>query len=184
MLGASGASHDFDVPMRHPTNVRTNTRDDIVPNETIAGVLSRHFRTARVFVMHRMHYIGCAIAPFETIEEACAYTAFQLNDFSRNSMQEKHGGGQHMTMTTSTMATLTDGASRGSTEPSGSGVIRRIEAEYREMPGLRLTLPQASRLWGLNVGQSERLLSELVDEGFLMRDMSGAYRRRGCPRCS
>jgi Fic family protein len=89
-----------------------------------------------------------------------------------------------MTMTTSTMTTPTDGASRGPTDPSGAGVIRRIEAEYREMPGLRLTTPQASRLWGLNPGQSERLLSELVDEGFLMRDTRGAYRRRGCPRCS
>jgi hypothetical protein len=89
-----------------------------------------------------------------------------------------------MTMITSTIATPTDGASRGSTDPSGAAVIQRIEAEYREMPGLRLTLPQASRLWGLNPGQSARLLSELVNEGFLMRDTRGAYRRCDCPRCS
>ena len=103
---------------------------------------------------------------------------------------EKHGivrsGRQRIILTKphALVATPADGASRGSTDPSRAGVIRRIEAEYREIPGLRLTTPQASRLWGLNPGQSDRLLSELVDEGFLMRDTRGAYRRRGCPRCS
>ena len=32
---------------------------------------------------------------------------------------------------------------------------RRVESEYREMPGLRLTLPQAARLWGLERGTCE-----------------------------
>jgi hypothetical protein len=50
------------------------------------------------------------------------------------------------------------------------------------MAGLRL--PQAARFWGMNVGQSERLLSEVIERGFLMRDMKGASRRRGYPRCS
>jgi hypothetical protein len=59
---------------------------------------------------------------------------------------------------------------------------RRIRAEYLEMPGLTLTLPQACRLWCLSPAQSERLLSELVDGGFLVRDARGAYCRRGSPR--
>ena len=69
-------------------------------------------------------------------------------------------------------------------EKSAQPVERRIQAEYLEMPGLTLTASQAARLWGLTGPQSERLLSELIDGGFLMRDARGRYRRRGCPRCS
>jgi Fic family protein len=64
------------------------------------------------------------------------------------------------------------------------GLAQRIRAEFLEMPGLTLTVPQAARLWNLNVTQSQRLLSELVGAGFLVQDSKGAYRRRGCPRCS
>lgn len=72
-----------------------------------------------------------------------------------------------------------------SVEASRSDTLRaRIEAEYREMPGLTLTLSQASRLWGLTAPHLERLMSALVDEGFLRRDARGAYRRNGAPRCS
>ena len=87
-------------------------------------------------------------------------------------------------MTTIALAPPTDGQSAEPGEPADSNWIGRIEAEFQEMPGLRLTLSQASRLWSLNLGQSERLLSELVHEGFLMRDVRGAYRRRGCPKCA
>jgi Fic family protein len=53
------------------------------------------------------------------------------------------------------------------------------------MPGLILTLPQASRLWSVTASQAKAALTELVDGGFLMRDPKGVYRRRGaCPRCS
>jgi len=30
-------------------------------------------------------------------------------------------------------------------------LLLRVEGEYREMPGLSLTVPQAERLWGLDV---------------------------------
>jgi Fic family protein len=60
----------------------------------------------------------------------------------------------------------------------------RIKAEFLEMPGLTLTVQQACRLWSLSPAQSERLLSDLVDRGFLVRDPRGAYRRGGCPRCA
>ena len=69
-------------------------------------------------------------------------------------------------------------------DSSASSVVQRIRGEYLEMPGLTLTVRQAARLWGLEVPQSQRLLSELVDSRFLVTDASGAYRRRGCPRCS
>ena len=65
-----------------------------------------------------------------------------------------------------------------------SSIVQRIRGEYTEMPGLTLTVRQAARLWGMGIPQSQRLLSELVDSRFLVADASGAYRRRGCPRCS
>lgn len=75
-------------------------------------------------------------------------------------------------------------SSHANTVSGESAIAARIEAEYLEMPGLRLTLPQAARLWGLDTGQSAQLLGELTGAGFLVRDASGAYRRRGCPRCT
>jgi hypothetical protein len=66
-------------------------------------------------------------------------------------------------------------------EPSDaltSNAIERIRAEYVEMPGLSVTLPQAARLWGLSPPRSERLLSTLVDSGFLQCNRKGLYRRR------
>jgi hypothetical protein len=41
--------------------------------------------------------------------------------------------------------------------------IERIDSEYREMPGLRLTLAQAARLWGLQAPQCRALLGALVE---------------------
>jgi hypothetical protein len=52
-----------------------------------------------------------------------------------------------------------------------------IKAEYLEMPGLSLTTTQAQRLWGLDGESAGRLLTILVDEGFLRRTVAGAYTR-------
>jgi hypothetical protein len=43
----------------------------------------------------------------------------------------------------------------------------RVRGEYREMPGLRLTVPQAARLFNLEPAQCERLLEALVTDGAL-----------------
>lgn len=43
----------------------------------------------------------------------------------------------------------------------------RIQAEFAEMPGLRLTLPQASRLFNLERTLCERVLETLVDKRVL-----------------
>ncbi|HET7699007.1 MAG TPA: hypothetical protein VFK57_25030 [Vicinamibacterales bacterium] len=43
----------------------------------------------------------------------------------------------------------------------------RVEAEFREMPGLTLTLPQAARLFAIDVVRCERVLGTLVEEGTL-----------------
>jgi hypothetical protein len=46
----------------------------------------------------------------------------------------------------------------------------RVLAEYREMPGLRLTLTQAARLFDIEPTQCKRVLGTLVDAGCLATD--------------
>lgn len=86
-------------------------------------------------------------------------------------------------MSTTATSTLnrnsTDVARRTRSDDLALNDIVRIRREYLDMPGLVLTLPQAGRLWGLSVRRSERLLSALVDSGFLVCDNNTrAYRRR------
>jgi hypothetical protein len=56
--------------------------------------------------------------------------------------------------------------------------LQRVQGEFREMPGLRLTPAQASRLWGLDAISSQALLDALVDARFLFRTSDGAFIRR------
>ena len=51
----------------------------------------------------------------------------------------------------------------------------RVMSEYREMPGLLLTLSQASRLWQVECRHCEAVLAGLVREGWLCRTPDGAY---------
>jgi hypothetical protein len=53
----------------------------------------------------------------------------------------------------------------------------RIGGEYREMPDLKLTPPQAARLWGLDRATAERVLDQLCASRLLSRTADGAYRR-------
>ena len=53
----------------------------------------------------------------------------------------------------------------------------RIRGEFLEMPGLRLTPAQASRLWALDHQLSQRILEGLTSDGFLARTREGAYLR-------
>jgi hypothetical protein len=55
--------------------------------------------------------------------------------------------------------------------------LARIRGEYREMPGLKLTAPQARRLWGLDAPICDRLLATLVRAGYLRRTTDGSYVR-------
>ena len=43
----------------------------------------------------------------------------------------------------------------------------RVFAEYREMPGLSLTAPQARRLWGCDACTCDRVIDELLRRGAL-----------------
>src|SRR5882762_6036561 len=56
-------------------------------------------------------------------------------------------------------------------------VLQRVQGEYREMPGLRLTTAQAQRLWGLDRAACDALLGALVDAKFLLRTRDGAFMR-------
>jgi hypothetical protein len=53
----------------------------------------------------------------------------------------------------------------------------RVRAEFVEMPGLRLTLPQASRLWGLELPACRDVIDVLVRAAFLRWTSAGAVAR-------
>jgi hypothetical protein len=55
--------------------------------------------------------------------------------------------------------------------------IDRIQAEYREMPGLHLTLDQMRRLWVLDLQTCQALVEKLVDARFLVPTPDGRYVR-------
>jgi hypothetical protein len=48
-----------------------------------------------------------------------------------------------------------------------------VAAEFREMPGMRLTMPQVCRLWGLTQAAAENLALSLVRRGLLALDARG-----------
>ena len=56
--------------------------------------------------------------------------------------------------------------------------LRRVEGEYREMPGLSLTLPQAARLLGLERSTCELVMRTLIERQVLKRTLNGTYVRR------
>jgi hypothetical protein len=56
-------------------------------------------------------------------------------------------------------------------------VTERVRGEFREMPGLTLTLAQAGRLWSLDAETCADVLSQLVSTGFLCRRPNGAFCR-------
>ena len=57
--------------------------------------------------------------------------------------------------------------------------VHLVKAEYLEMPGLGLTLPQVARFFSLTLQESAELIEVLVGEGLLICDERGTYRRRG-----
>jgi hypothetical protein len=56
-------------------------------------------------------------------------------------------------------------------------LLYRVRGEYREMPGMRLTVDQAMRLWMLERGACIKVLDSLVAARFLERDPNGRYAR-------
>jgi hypothetical protein len=60
---------------------------------------------------------------------------------------------------------------------SFSDAKARIRAEFIEMPGLQLTLAQASRLWHLERDFCDAILTALVEGGFLVRTRGLTFAR-------
>ena len=56
-------------------------------------------------------------------------------------------------------------------------LLQRVYCEFLEMPGLRLTLQQAQRLWALDEQTCLTLLDFLVDAKFLCQPTRGTYTR-------
>ncbi len=56
-------------------------------------------------------------------------------------------------------------------------IIERIQGEYLEMPGLRLTPAQAQRLCGVDQTVCKAVLDALVDAQFLSINALGMYTR-------
>ncbi len=57
-------------------------------------------------------------------------------------------------------------------------LLRRIEGEYREMPGLSVTARQAERLWGLDSTTCAFVLMTLIERGILRRTPGGTFVRK------
>ena len=56
-------------------------------------------------------------------------------------------------------------------------LARRVYAEFREMPGLRITVGQGQRLFGLDAAECAMVLDCLAEFGILTRLPGGSYAR-------
>jgi hypothetical protein len=56
-------------------------------------------------------------------------------------------------------------------------LLNRVRSEFIEMPGLRLRIDQAQRLWNLDRAICESVLRSLVDAKFLGRVGDDLYSR-------
>jgi Fic family protein len=54
-------------------------------------------------------------------------------------------------------------------------ILRHARAEFLEMPGLKLTIAQAQRLWGVDRATCETAIEELTACRFLARTRDGAF---------
>ena len=55
--------------------------------------------------------------------------------------------------------------------------VRRVQCEFVEMPGLRLTPAQATRIWGLDRDLCQAVIDRLVSTAFLRWTPAGAVTR-------
>jgi hypothetical protein len=70
---------------------------------------------------------------------------------------------------------------RLSSNVSSAELLRRIRAEYIEMPGLQLTAPQAQCLFGLDSETWDGVLAALLEAKFLSRTHSGQFAMASIP---
>ena len=57
------------------------------------------------------------------------------------------------------------------------GLLNKIRGEFIEMPGLQLTMPQAAKLWGLDMQACQHVVDVLVETAFLRWTPSGTIVR-------
>ena len=58
---------------------------------------------------------------------------------------------------------------------SDAALASRVRGEYLEMPGLRLTFPQACRLWNVTAAECTATLDQLISDKFLVKTRHGAF---------
>lgn len=56
-------------------------------------------------------------------------------------------------------------------------LVERVRGEFIEMPGLQLTIEQASRLWGLDIAACRHVIEVLVQAAFLRWTPAGTVIR-------
>ena len=57
--------------------------------------------------------------------------------------------------------------------------IQRMRSEFEELPGLKITAPEAAERWDLDlVDEAQIVLDTFVELRFLERSREGAYARR------
>ena len=57
-------------------------------------------------------------------------------------------------------------------------ILHIIEDEFEEMPGMRLTVPQFRRLFGLAPTECDEVTTALINNGVLAVDARGQFCRR------
>ena len=68
--------------------------------------------------------------------------------------------------------------SRNRARPTADTTVHLIDAEFRDMPGMRLTQAQIRRLWNLSQPECDEALERLRRAGALVLDETGRYVRR------
>jgi hypothetical protein len=58
-----------------------------------------------------------------------------------------------------------------------TAALRRAQAEFLEMPGLQLTVAQAARLWHFDSALCTAVLSQLVEQRFLVETRNRSFAR-------
>jgi hypothetical protein len=56
-------------------------------------------------------------------------------------------------------------------------LVQRVRGDFNEMPGLRLTLAQAARLWDMDPAVCRRVIDDLVTCRFLRWTPTGTVAR-------
>ncbi len=52
-----------------------------------------------------------------------------------------------------------------------------VQAEFKEMPGMRLTFAQARRLWNLSTEECTLVFARLLRSGVIVQDKDHRFRR-------